>query len=203
MNQHYIIKDETELEDLLGKPSQVVQEKIIAELDETMIAFIARAPLVFLATTDASGRLDVSPKGDAPGFVSVDQAGNLLIPERAGNKLMLGFRNVLMNPAIGLIFVIPNTRETLRVKGVATLTRDPAVLERLSAKNKPALLCTQVDVQECFYHCGKAFIRSKLWQAEHWPQDEKLMSKHFATKLNVAPDDVTKDLEESYQSKLY
>jgi PPOX class probable FMN-dependent enzyme len=171
LDPQHRIADEAALEAVLGAPLDFVRAKVLTRLNPAMTEFIRRSPLIFVATTDADGRLDVSPKGDPAGFVEVDARGNLLIPERPGNKLTFGFRNILRNGEIGLIFVVPNQRETLRVKGKASLHTDPAVLAGMQVSGKPALLCTYVDVQECFFHCGKALIRSKLWQPEAWDAD--------------------------------
>ena len=203
MKQDYIIQDHAELEALLGAPNDQVKQKVVNRLDEVMASFIARSPLIFIATCDQAGLIDISPKGDAPGFVRVDQAGGLLIPERPGNKLMFGFSNLLKNDKIGLIFVIPDTRETLRVKGRATISRDPELLEALSAKAKPALLCTYVEVQECFFHCGKSMIRSQLWKPESWQQDEHLMVRYFANKNKLDEELIESSLEQSYTDNLY
>lgn len=203
MNPDFIIRDESELEALFGSPKESVIQKVVSKLDKAMSDFISRSPLVFVASCDQAGLIDVSPKGDAPGFVKIDEGGSLLIPERPGNKLMFGFRNLLRDQRIGLIFVIPDTRETLRIKGTATLSRDPQMLERLSASGKPALLTTHVDIDECFFHCGKAMIRSRLWQPESWKDDELEMVKHFADKHDLSEQEIESGLEQSYRDKLY
>ena len=135
-----------------------IKEKVEDELGDAMVEFIQASPLIILSTIDSSGNIDSSPKGDAAGFVSVENSRRLLIPDRPGNKLAYGFRNLMDNGKIGLLFVMPNMRETLRVKGTATISRDPLLLENLSAQGKPALLCTIVDIEECFFHCGKRFF---------------------------------------------
>lgn len=168
MKNSYIIKNERELESVIGSPQEVVKAKVVTRLDDVMKEFIRNSSLVFISTIDANGHVDVSPKGDQCGFVKIDDQGNLLIPDRPGNRLAFGFRNILRNREIGLLFVVPNQRETLRVKGVATLYNQPDLLAELQANNKPALLCTHVEVKECFMHCGKALIRSRLWQPETW-----------------------------------
>jgi len=203
MNQDYIVKDQAELQALLGTPKELVKQKVVESLDEVMSNFIARSPLVFISTSDQGGLLDISPKGDEPGFVKVDDADRLLIPERPGNKLMFGFNNILQNNTIGLLFIIPGTRETLRVKGLASISRDPEVLDALSTQGKPALLCTYVDVKQCFFHCGKAMIRSMLWKPESWQQDEQLMVQHFANKNKVDEKQIESNLEQSYKENLY
>jgi PPOX class probable FMN-dependent enzyme len=168
MDASFEIKTESDLEAVIGEPMDFLKLKIRASLDEPMKDFIKRSPLVFVATLDDEGRPDVSPKGDPNGFTQIDEAGGLILPERPGNKLTFGFRNVLANNRIGLIYVVPGVRETLRVKGKATLHRDPDVLESLAVNGKPALMFTHVEVEECFFHCGKALIRSRLWQPDSW-----------------------------------
>lgn len=162
------ITDEAALEAVLGTPMEFVRGKVLPRLNEAMVQFIGRSPLIFASTIDANGHPDVSPKGDPEGFVTVSAAGDLLIPERPGNRLTFGFRNIIRNGEIGLIFVVPNQLETLRVKGRASLHVDPDVLAAMAVGGKPALLYTRVIVEECFFHCGKALVRSKLWQPEAW-----------------------------------
>ncbi len=203
MSQDYIIQSHAELEALIGSPKELVKQKVVAKLDDSMKSFISRSPMVFIATYDALGLVDISPKGDAPGFVQIDSTGDLLIPERPGNKLMFGFNNILENNSIGIIFVIPDTRETLRVKGKALISRDPKLLDALGAQGKPALLCTRVEVKECFFHCGKAMVRSQLWKPESWNQDERFMVKHFAKKNKVEESDIESGLEQAYRDNLY
>lgn len=160
---------------ILGAPPDFVMAKIGNRIDTSAAAFIARSPLVFVATVDRDGRLDVSPKGDAPGFVQVAGPQSLLIPERKGNNLAFGPRNILTTGRIGLIFVVPGERETLRINGRASLNNDPALLEQLSARGKPSLLCTDVGVEECFFHCGKAMVRSRVWDPDTWRVDKPSM----------------------------
>jgi PPOX class probable FMN-dependent enzyme len=143
--------------------------KVVDDLRDIERRFIARSPLLLLATADAEGRATVSPKGDAPGFVKVLDARTLVIPERPGNRLVMGYRNMLENPRAGLIFLIPGSRETLRVDGKVSLTRDPALLADMDARGKPALLAIRLEVERCLFHCGKAFIRSDAWVPQKWP----------------------------------
>ena len=166
----YQIRDAAALESAVGKPMKFLREKVETELNDAMKAFIAASPLVMVSTIDAKGRVDVSPKGDPAGFVEIDGEGNLLIPERPGNRLTFGFHNILRNGEIGLLFLATHQRETLRIKGTATIHRDPEVLASMRVKGRPALLYTRVEVKECFFHCGKAVIRSHLWQPDHWPE---------------------------------
>lgn len=207
MNSDYVISSEEQLASILGEPSDLVKQKISQSLNEAMKEYIQRSPLVFYSTVDSGGLLDVSPKGDAPGFVHVDGDGKLLIPDRPGNNLAYGYRNILRNPNIGLIFVVPTMTETLRIKGKAVITSDPEILETLSAQGKPALLCASIEVEECFFHCGKAMIRSKMWKPERWTlYKDSLLARGLAKKLDskdLTEEVIQEHLEESYRDKLY
>ena len=131
---------------IIGKELPVVRAKLFQALDETATAFIQRSPLLLLATADADGRPDVSPKGDGPGFMASEDDHTLLIPDRKGNELIVGLQNILANPRVALLFRAPGTGETLRVHGSAQLTADPKLVERLSARGQPALLAIRVRV---------------------------------------------------------
>jgi len=207
VNSDYVISSEEQLASILGDASDLVKQKISQSLNEAMTEFIQRSPLVFYSTVDSRGLVDVSPKGDAPGFVHVDDDGKLLIPDRPGNKLAYGYKNLLHNPNIGLIFVVPTMTETLRVKGKAVISHDPEILETLAAQGKPALLCASIEVEECFFHCGKAMIRSKTWKPDRWTHyKDSLLAKGLASKLDS--EDLTEEviqghLEDSYRDALY
>jgi PPOX class probable FMN-dependent enzyme len=207
VNSDYIITREDQLSAIFGEPSDLVKQKIGDSLNESMHTFIGRSPLIFYSTVDSRGLIDVSPKGDAPGFVHIQEDGSLLIPDRPGNKLAYGYWNLLSNPSIGLIFVVPSMRETLRVKGRAVISNDPVWLDLLSAQGKPATLCAHVQVEECFFHCGKAMIRSKLWKPERWTEyKDSLLAQGLASKIDSA--EITEEviqvhLERSYEENLY
>ncbi len=174
MSDKHAITSEAELRAVVGAEVHGLAEKNIDYLNDFAVAYLARAPFMILATADAEGNLDASPKGDAPGFVEVLDKKTLLIPDRPGNKLAYGHLNVLANPRVGLIFMIPGTPETLRINGDAQLTADPEICERLAARGKPATLAMRVTVREAFFHCAKAFIRSGLWQPDSWPARHKV-----------------------------
>ena len=157
-----------ELRAIVGEANPAVAVKVNDAVDDYARAFIARAPFLVLATADRAGNQDVSPKGDGPGFVLIEDEHTLLIPDRSGNKLVMGLQNILANPHVGVLFMVPGTGETLRVNGRAELTRDPALLERLGARGRPAQLAIRVTVEECFFHCAKAFLRAQLWKPETW-----------------------------------
>jgi PPOX class probable FMN-dependent enzyme len=170
-----VIGSEAELRAMLGEPVvPAVVDKTLSRLDRHCIAFIQRAPFVLIATADAGGRMDISPKGDAPGFVTVLDEQTLLIPDRPGNQRFDTLCNLFQNPKIGLIFLIPGKRETIRVSGTAQVVRDPALLQGLAAQGKVPALAIAVHVEEAFMHCAKCMIRSKLWQPDAWPSLEGL-----------------------------
>lgn len=174
--------------------------KISDRLDAHATDFIARAPFLVLSTANAEGRADASPKGDAPGFVWIEDERTLVIPDRPGNKLAMGLENIVSNPHVGLLFMIPGTDETLRINGRAELSNDPALLERLAARGRPAVLAIRVEVEECFFHCAKAFIRSKLWQPDTWGERHRVsFGRMLAEKLG-ADDDAARQIDERIQS---
>lgn len=206
MTSEHTIRSVDELRALVGEPNPVTPVKILAALDPTMHDFIRRAPFLVLSTADAERRQEASPKGDDAGFVVVEDERTLLVPERKGNRLVMGLRNILANPQVGLILVIPGTPETLRVNGRAELTRDPAICARLAARGQPAILAIRVHVEECFFHCAKAFLRSRLWQPETWPERYRIsFGKMLAPRIGA--DDavaatIDQLIEEDYRTNL-
>jgi uncharacterized protein len=169
---------------IIGEVNPAVQVKINTAIDEFARAYIAVSPFIVLSTSDHAGRQDVSPKGDTPGFVGVENETTLLIPDRKGNRLVYGLQNIIENPHVGVVFMVPGTNETLRVNGTASLTNDPAVCQRLSARGQAAVLAIRVRVEECFFHCAKAFLRAQLWKPESWPANLRLsFGRMLAPKL--------------------
>jgi len=161
---------------LYGTPGERAVAKEQAKLDEHTRAFIAHSPFLVLGTAGADGRCDVSPKGDAPGFVHVLDDHHLAIPDRLGNNRLDGLRNVVENPHVGLIFFIPGREDTLRVNGRATISRDEALLERLAVNGKRPQTALVVEVEQTFMHCARAFKRAGLWQPERWPDTSAVPS---------------------------
>jgi PPOX class probable FMN-dependent enzyme len=198
MSDHRITTEE-QLRAIIGSPHRMVQLKVVSELNEITSDFIKRSPFIVLATADGEGNQDASPKGDHPGFVAIEDSRTLLIPERSGNKLAFGYLNILSNPHVGIIFMIPGTNETLRVNGTAELTSDPAVCERLIARGAVAKLAIRVHIEQCFFHCAKAFLRSQLWKPETWtPHKIVSFGKQFAAKTG-ASDDVANQIDEAIE----
>ncbi len=164
------IENADALRALIGTPSEMVPHKIHRELNARAISFIGKSPMMLLSTADAAGNATVSPKGDPAGFVHVENSRTLLIPERKGNKLIFSLTNILANPGVGLIFLVPGTGETLRVQGQAELRDDADLCAKISARGNAALLVIRVTVTECYFHCAKAFLRSSLWDPQTWPE---------------------------------
>jgi PPOX class probable FMN-dependent enzyme len=158
-----VIADEAALRALLGEPTELVRRKIAPRLNRLTRQLVERAPFVCLATAAPDGRCDVSPRGGAPGFVRILDDATLLVPERPGNKLADSLRNILANPRVGLLFVIPGVGDTFRVNGRATLTTDATLLAPCAVEDKLPKLGILVDVEEAYTHCSKAFLRSQLW----------------------------------------
>jgi PPOX class probable FMN-dependent enzyme len=179
-----------------------------ATLDVHSRAFIALSPFLLMATADSDGRCDVSPKGDAPGFVQVLDDRRLIIPDRPGNRRLDGMQNLVRNPHIGLIFLVPGREETLRVNGRAWITRDPEMLRRSIVHGKTPLLVLGVEVEQCFFHCAKALIRSHLWAHDQWPARDALPSYACMVFDQVQPEGTTvqdyeRDVAESNATRLY
>lgn len=182
-NQHHLTSVEA-IREIVGQPHPATPLKVLNELDEMAIAFIRRSPFVVLATADGDGCPDVSPKGDEPGFVVVADAKTLLLPERKGNRLLFSLQNILVNPQVALIFIVPGTEETLRVQGRAELTADPVLAQQLAARGQTALLTMRVSIDKCFFHCARAFKRANLWQTASWPPRQPVsFGKQIAPRL--------------------
>jgi uncharacterized protein len=161
---------------LLGSPNERVLKKELSYLDSHCRTFIAKSPFVLIASSDTAGRLDVSPKGDPAGFVHVLDDQTLVIPDRLGNRRADTLLNILSNPGVGLLFLIPGKQETLRVNGRAMIVRDVSVRESLAVNGKLPDLAVVVRVEQTFMHCAKCMIRSKLWEPGAWPDQSGLPS---------------------------
>ena len=205
--EHTVVS-ERELRDIVGTPvvRSVLKER--PALDVHSRGFIAHSPLVFVATAGADGRCDVSPKGDAPGFVLVLDDHRLVIPDRPGNKRLDGMLNLVVNPHVGLLFLVPGREETLRVNGRGWITRDPDLLARLAVEGKTPLLAVGVEVQQCFLHCAKPFRRAHLWASDRWPAGDALPSMAKVLFDQIKPEGMTledyeRDIQESYTKRMY
>ncbi|MDG2114681.1 MAG: pyridoxamine 5'-phosphate oxidase family protein, partial [Actinomycetota bacterium] len=154
-------------------------------LDQHCRDFIGRSPFLLVASTDGQGRVDISPKGDPAGFVQVLDDTTLAIPERLGNHRADTFCNVLQHPHVGLIFLIPGTKTTLRVRGRARLVQDQALLDSMAEKGRSPVLALVLDVEGAMFHCAKCIIRSELWSSDLGELgDETLLAEAMADHLN-------------------
>ena len=163
------LKSLDDLRRVIAEPRPATKSKILNELDEQSIAFLKRCPFALVGTVSADGTLEVSPKGDEPGFIRVEDPRTLLIPERVGNNLAFGLSNMIQNGKIGMICLVPATGETLRISGTAEVYDDPELVASLSSLGKPALLATRVRVQHSYFHCARSIVRAGLWKPESWP----------------------------------
>jgi PPOX class probable FMN-dependent enzyme len=164
-----VIVTHQRLRELTKAPGPRVSKKVIDHIDDICRRFIAACPFVLVASRGADGLLDVSPKGDLPGFVSVLDGKTLAIPDRPGNNRLDTFENLMVNPEVALFFIIPGNGDTLRVSGKGRVVRDSALQTKLAVDGKAPHLVLVVDVDEAFMHCPKCVIRSRLWRPEDWP----------------------------------
>lgn len=171
-----VITNIEQLREIIGYPSHRVTDIAIPRLDKHCRAFIAKSPLVFVASSDTNGNMDISPKGDPPGFVRILDDNTLAIPDRPGNRRADTFQNILENPQIGLFFLVPGRGETLRMSGTAIIVRDKPLRERMKINNKIPELALVVNIKEAFFHCSKCMLRSKIWQYEQWESTDNLSS---------------------------
>jgi PPOX class probable FMN-dependent enzyme len=162
------ITSEAELRELLGEPVPRAVSKERVALHERDKEWLAASPFCLVATSAADGTCDVSPKGDPPGFTLVLDDTTIAIPERPGNRRADGFRNVLANPHVGLLYLVPGRGETLRINGRARLVREAPFFDAMIVKGHRPRLALVVEIEQIFFHCAKAFLRSKLWEPESW-----------------------------------
>ena len=199
-----VIKTEDELRALMGYPEEIVKKKTIDHIDAICQGFIEKSPFITIATSDAAGNLDVSPKGDPAGFVKILNSKTLAIPDRPGNRKADTFTNIIHNPNVGLIFFIPGIKETLRVNGAAEIVSDQKVLDLLECQGKVPSFAIIVRVKEAFMHCAKCIIRSKLWEGgageneRPVPSLAKVLVEHSQVDMSVKElDDLIKEDEKS------
>lgn len=157
-----------ELRAIVGHPNAFVANKVRDHLSPIEQHWLSHSPLGFVATMDADGRMDVSPKGDPPGFVHIIDEGTIAIPERPGNKRVDGYVNVLQRPRVGTLFVIPGRGDTLRINGSARVMADADYFDAMAVQGKRPILALEIAIEEVFFHCAKAFLRSDAWKPEAW-----------------------------------
>ena len=195
-----------ELEAIVGVPLPPAAGKVRPALHELDRQWLAGAPLAFVATSDADGNLDVSPKGDPAGFAHVLDDRTIALPERPGNRRVDGFRNILRNPHVGLIFLVPGRGDTLRINGRATIVRDAPYFDDMVVKGHRPILALEVAIDEVFHHCSKAFLRSRAWDPEAWHPDA-VPRRAVISQTLERPGDSLEELDEyygpSYADRIY
>lgn len=202
------LKEASELRPLYAQPSAFIRAKQIGHLDPHCRAFIARSPMVMIASNHPQRGSDASPRGDAPGFVQVLDEHHVAIPDRPGNNRLDTLENLLANPAIGLLFLIPGVEEVLRLNGQAHLTCARALLETMTVDSKTPRLAIVVEVQEAYLHCAKALKRARLWQPDYRIERSALpslgrMIVEQAQPAGVSAADAEARIEADYRSNLY
>jgi len=199
-----MIGAEDALRSLIGEPSALVQSKIADRLNELTRQFIERSPFLCLATSAADGSCDVSPKGDPAGFVRILDDRTLLLPDRPGNRLADSLRNVLENPRVALLFVIPGVTDTFRVNGRAEIVTDPELLELCAVEGKVPKLAMRIQIEQAYTHCSKAFLRSNLWDPERFVDRSELPTPgELLRSVNpeVEPETYDAEREERYSRR--
>ena len=201
-----VIEDVGEIRALYGPAGERAVKKQLTRLDHYCRAFIARSPFLVIASADPSGRCDASPKGDAPGFVQVLDDTTLLIPDRLGNNRVDTIGNLVACPGVGLIFFVPGVNETLRVNGRARVTTDPALLEPAAVNGKAPRSAILIAAEEIYFHCGKALIRSDLWNPDkrvargEWPSLGRILADQIG---GMSVEESERATAESYRTRLY
>ncbi|MCI2416496.1 pyridoxamine 5'-phosphate oxidase family protein [Saccharopolyspora sp. K220] len=186
-----------ELREVVGEPLQRVLDKERTALHDLDRQWLAASPFCLIATSGADGSCDVSPKGDPAGFTLVLDEGTIAIPERPGNRRADGFRNVLANPHVGLIYFVPGRSDTLRINGRARLVREAPFFDQMVVRGHRPVVALVVEIEQIFHHCSKAFLRSGLWDSDTW-NPEALPSRARIAKNLERPDESLADLERYY-----
>jgi PPOX class probable FMN-dependent enzyme len=190
-----------DLRALYPPPLATTADKEADRLNELCQALIACAPLVFVASVDADGSCDVSPRGGQPGFATVLDERHVALPDATGNRRLDTLRNVVATRRAGLIFVVPGRGQTLRINGPACVTADPAVLDRLTPVGKPPVTAIVVETEQVFTHCPKAFVRSRVWDPNTWLAPEDQPSPAAVSQSHIAHFGLTVEEVETSQAE--
>lgn len=192
---------------VLAMPRETTKMKLLDALDEQAKDFIKASPFLMLATADAQGRVDVSPKGDLPGFVEIEDDCTVLLPDRTGNNLAFGLENIIATGQVGVIFLRPGTGETLRLNGRAEIFDDADLLARLGTSERPALLAIRIHIEHCYFHCARSIHRAQLWKPETWPERQRVsFGKIIAPRIggdDTMAADMDANTETAYTTRLW
>lgn len=173
IDPQFVIDDEQSLRDLFQPTHELALQKCQTTLDKHAREFIERSPFLCIGTQDLDGKADVSPRGDPAGFVRILDDHTLAIPDRPGNNRLDSLSNIIANPTVGLLFIIPGFDDTLRINGQASLTNDPQLLDKMCVNDRAPKLAIVVRIETIFMHCAKAFRRSRLWNPDHFQDRTK------------------------------
>jgi len=200
------VKSQDDLRTHFGQVSPLAEKKVLDHLDKFCRDFSALSPFLVVASSDGAGGADASPRGDAPGFVAVVDDKTLLIPDRRGNNRVDTFGNILASPGVGLIFLVPGINETLRINGRAEISQDPELLTPLAVQNVVPIIGLKIHVEQAYFHCGKALMRSKLWnpaaqvERNSFPTLGRIIAEQTAA---IEVETAEKVMEEAYRTRLY
>jgi len=201
------ISDEARLREIVGEPIPIVRDKEMPRLDKYCRQFIEMSPFLCLGTVGADGHIDMSPRGDPPGFVQVLDDTTILIPDRQGNQRVDSMQNIIDNPRIGLIFFLPGVEETLRIRGRVSITSDSDLLGPLALNGKTPKLGFLIKIDQVFFQCAKALIRSKLWdpatpiKRSEFPPFAQITRDQRRPDAEIA--EVEAMIQENYKTQLY
>lgn len=211
VSAEFLVETEESLRNLYGETHALAVKKCLPSLDNYCREYISRSPFICLSTQHANGTADVSPRGDPAGFVHILDSNTIAIPDRPGNNRLDSLSNIISNPSVGLLFLIPGFDDTLRINGRAFLSRDPKLLETMSVRNRVPALSVVVEIREVFLHCAKAFRRAKLWQPESLQDRQQLPSLATIVTEQISGEALTEseatrlgnELEDEYKSTMY
>ena len=207
MMSDFLISDSETLRQHFGQPNDVAVACMRTSLDQFQKLFIERSPFVCLASADRNGQPNISPKGDAPGFIQVVDDVTLIMPDRVGNNKVESFTNIVENPKVALIFFIPGIRETLRIAAQASITTDQSILRFAQVGKKPVKTGLLLKISKSYFHCGKALIRSKFWNEEShveqgvFPPFGKIIKEE--ANLSASQNEVEELVQDVYKNELY
>lgn len=188
-----LITSKEELIGMAGVPHETVVYKNISFIDSHVENYLAMSPLFFISSSSLDGRADVSPRGDEPGFVKVMDEKKLIFPDRPGNRRLDSLTNILENPQVGMIFIIPGLNDVVRINGRAWITRNEELLKLFQWKGKTTGMGVIVEVQECFIHCPRAFNKAGIWKSDTWPPKDQLPNLLDMWKAHVALNGISAD----------
>ena len=206
-SRSHTITDTAALKQIVGEPKPAIANKEMQALDRHIRHFISLCPFLCISTADAEGNQDVSPRGDPPGFVKILDDRTVLIPDRKGNRRMDTMRNILENPNVGLLLMLPGVEEIVRINGKASITEDPTLLADCAVNGNAPALGIVVKIDDVFFHCAKAVIRSKLWdpktpiERREFPTYGEIVRDQRDPDADI--DSINADLQNDYKTRLY